>query len=115
MFLVFKNFDAIYSYNAAESYALAIAHLSDRLQGKPVFSKAWPTADAGTSRAERREIQHFLIKRGYDIGDADGLIGDKTRKAIIQEQNRLGLNPTGRAGQQILRAFRDENAKLMMN
>ena len=115
MFLVFKNFDAIYSYNAAESYALAIAHLSDRLQGKPVFSKTWPTADAGTSRAERREIQHFLIKRGYDIGDADGLIGDKTRKAIIQEQNRLGLNPTGRAGQQILRAFRDENAKLMMN
>ena len=115
MFLVFKNFDAIYSYNAAESYALAIAHLSDRLQGKPVFSTAWPTADAGTSRAERREIQHFLIKRGYDIGDADGLIGDKTRKAIIQEQNRLGLNPTGRAGQQILRAFRDENAKLMMN
>ena len=115
MFLVFRNFDAIYSYNAAESYALAIAHLSDRLQGKPVFSTAWPTADAGTSRAERREIQHFLIKRGYDIGDADGLIGDKTRKAIIQEQNRLGLNPTGRAGQQILRAFRDENAKLMMN
>ena len=115
MFLVFKNFDAIYSYNAAESYALAIAHLSDRLQGKPVFSKTWPTADAGTSRAERREIQYFLIKRGYDIGDADGLIGDKTRKGIIQEQNRLGLNPTGRAGQQILRAFRDENAKLMMN
>lgn len=115
MFLVFRNFDAIYSYNAAESYALAIAHLSDRLQGKPVFSKTWPTADAGTSRAERREIQHFLIKRGYDIGDADGLIGDKTRKAIIQEQNRLGLKPTGRAGQQILRAFRDENAKLMMN
>ena len=25
-FLVFKNFDAIYAYNAAESYALAIAH-----------------------------------------------------------------------------------------
>ena len=114
-FLVFKNFDAIYSYNAAESYALAIAHLSDRLQGKSVFSKSWPTDDAGTSRAERREIQNFLLKRGYDIGEADGLIGDKTRKAIIQEQNRLGLNPTGRAGQLILRAFRNENARLMMN
>lgn len=114
-FLVFKNFDAIYSYNAAESYALAIAHLSDRMQGKPVFSKAWPTDDAGTSRAERREIQQFLIRRGYDIGEADGLIGDKTRKAIIQEQNRLSLNPTGRAGQNILKAFRNENAKMMMN
>src|SRR5690606_21390396 len=43
VFLVFKNFDAIYSYNAAESYALAIAHLSDRLQGKGGFSTTWPT------------------------------------------------------------------------
>lgn len=114
VFLVFKNFDAIYSYNAAESYALAIAHLSDRLQGKGGFSTIWPTDDAGTSRAERREIQQFLLNRGYDIGKVDGLIGDKTRQAIRQEQNRLGLSPTGRAGQQILRAFRNENAKSMM-
>ena len=114
VFLVFKNFDAIYSYNAAESYALAIAHLSDRLQGQGGFSKAWPTDDAGTSRAERREIQQFLLNKGYAIGAADGLIGDKTRQAIRQEQNRLGLSPTGRAGQQILRAFRNENAQKMM-
>ncbi|QIC68577.1 lytic murein transglycosylase [Acinetobacter schindleri] len=114
VFLVFKNFDAIYSYNAAESYALAIAHLSDRLQGKGGLVQAWPTDDAGTSRAERREIQQFLLNKGYDIGAVDGLIGDKTREAIRQEQIRLGLTPTGRAGQQILRAFRNENAKLMM-
>lgn len=113
-FLVFKNFDAIYSYNAAESYALAIAHLSDRLQGKGGFQTAWPTEDAGTSRAERREIQNYLLKKGYAIGDADGLIGDKTRQAIQQEQLKLGLNPTGRAGQQILKAFRNEAAKSMM-
>ncbi|WP_445116960.1 lytic murein transglycosylase [Acinetobacter sp. WZC-1] len=113
-FLVFKNFDAIYSYNAAESYALAIAHLSDRLQGKGAFSKAWPTDDAGTSRAERREIQNYLLKKGYPIGDADGLIGDKTRQAIRQEQNRLGLSPNGRAGQQILQAFRNESARQAM-
>ncbi|WP_343683248.1 lytic murein transglycosylase [Acinetobacter baylyi] len=113
-FLVFKNFDAIYSYNAAESYGLAIAHLSDRLRGTGPFVTAWPTDDAGTSRAERREIQQFLLKRGYDIGAVDGLIGDKTRQAIRQEQTRLGLNPTGRAGQQILRAFRQEQARQMM-
>lgn len=114
VFLVFKNFDALYSYNAAESYALAIAHLSDRLQGKGSFMTTWPTDDPGTSRAERREIQQFLLSRGYDIGAVDGLIGDKTRQAIRQEQQRLGLSPTGRAGQQILRAFRNENAKRMM-
>ncbi|EHU2112514.1 lytic murein transglycosylase [Acinetobacter baumannii] len=114
VFLVFKNFDAIYSYNAAESYGLAIAHLSDRLRGAGPFVSSWPTDDPGTSRAERREIQQFLINRGYDIGAVDGLIGDKTRVAIRQEQARLGLNPTGRAGQQILRAFRQEQARKMM-
>lgn len=108
VFLVFKNFDAIYSYNAAESYGLAIAHLSDRLQGKGPFVTTWPTEDPGTSRAERREIQQFLLRKGYDIGAVDGLIGDKTRQAIRQEQQRLGLNPSGRAGQQILRALRAE-------
>ncbi|MEO3358263.1 lytic murein transglycosylase [Acinetobacter haemolyticus] len=114
LFLVFRNFDAIYSYNAAESYGLAIAHLSDRLRGGTPFLTAWPTDDAGTSRAERREIQQFLIQRGHDIGAVDGLIGDKSRQAIRQEQTRLGLNPTGRAGQQILRAFRQEQARKMM-
>src|SRR5688572_21228446 len=33
-FLVFRNYDAIFSYNAAESYALAISLLSDRLDRK---------------------------------------------------------------------------------
>lgn len=105
-FIVFKNFDVIYGYNAAENYALAIALLSDRLQGKAGVLGQWPTDDAGTSRAERREIQQLLLNRGYDIGTVDGLIGDKTRQAIRQEQQRLGLTPNGRAGQKILQALR---------
>lgn len=105
-FLVFKNFDAIYSYNAAESYALAIAYLSDRLKGNGPIIALWPTDDAGTSRAERREIQTYLISKGYDIGEADGLIGDKTRQAISQEQQKLGLNRNGRAGQMFLNKIR---------
>lgn len=114
VFLVFKNFDAIYSYNAAESYGLAIAHLSDRLRGAGPFVSSWPTDDPGTSRAERREIQQFLINRGYDIGAVDGLIGDKTRVAIRQGANPFRFKSTGRAGQQILRAFRQEQARKMM-
>ncbi len=107
-FLVFKNFDALYSYNAAESYALAIAHLSDRMRGGQPFVASWPTDDAGTSRAERREIQTYLLARGYDIGDADGMIGDKSRQAIRQEQARLGYTQNGRGGQKILQALRRE-------
>ena len=105
-FLIFKNFDAIYSYNAAESYALAIAHLSDRLRGGSAFATPWPTDDRGISRAERLEVQQRLIERGYDIGVADGMIGTKTRAAIREFQRANGLPDDGRAGGRLLEALR---------
>ncbi|MBV9567815.1 MAG: lytic murein transglycosylase, partial [Hyphomicrobiales bacterium] len=67
-FLVTHNFDAIYSYNAAESYALAISLLSDRLKGAGPLVGTWPTNDRGLSRAERKEVQSLLTQRGYDVG-----------------------------------------------
>lgn len=105
-FLVFKNFDAIYAYNAAESYALAIAHLSDRLRGQGGFVQAWPTDDPGLSRRQRRELQTLLLQRGHDIGEVDGIIGSNSRAAIRLEQQRLGLVENGRASQGLLRALR---------
>ena len=105
-FLVFRNFDAIYSYNAAESYGLAIAHLSDRLRGAGPFQTAWPTADPGISRAERRELQSLLILKGHTIGEPDGMLGDKSRAAIRVEQQRLGQEANGRGGMKILKALR---------
>lgn len=105
-FLVLRNFDAIYSYNAAESYGLAIAHLSDRLRGGGPFATPWPTDDPGLSRAERREVQTLLIARGHDIGSVDGMLGDKSRVAIRVEQERLGQEASGRAGQKLLKALR---------
>ncbi|MBT0961799.1 lytic murein transglycosylase [Denitromonas iodatirespirans] len=105
-FMVFRNFHAIYSYNAAESYALAIAHLSDRLRGGQPFVTAWPTDDPGIGRNERRELQTLLLARGHDIGEVDGMIGSRTRQAIAAEQTRLGFDANGRAGRKILDALR---------
>lgn len=108
-FLVGRNFDAIYAYNASESYALAIAHLADRLRGGAPFATAWPTDDPGLSRAERRELQTLLLARGHAIGEPDGLIGSLTRRAIREEQTRLGHTPAeGRAGMKLLNALRRE-------
>lgn len=107
-FLVFRNFDAIYSYNAAESYALAIAHLADQLRGGGAFITPWPTDDVGLSRAGRRELQTLLVLRGHDIGEIDGMIGSRSREAIKAEEQRLGMAPSGRAGQKILRLLRDD-------
>lgn len=105
-FIVFRNYDAIFSYNAAESYALAIAHLADRLRGAGPFQTAWPTDDPGLSRAARRELQERLTGRGYDIGEADGIVGQRTREAIKAFQASAGLPVDGRAGARVLRALR---------
>ena len=105
-FLVTPNFDVLLTYNSSEAYALAISLLSDRLRGRPDIVAAWPTNDPGLSRAERRELQSLLVRRGYDLGDADGVMGNKTHAAIMDFQARAGLTPDGRAALSVLTALR---------
>lgn len=110
-FLVGRNFDALYSYNASENYALAIALLSDMVahpDRTAAIVTPWPTDDPGLSRAQNRELQQLLAARGHDIGAVDGMIGTQTRAAIKQEQQRLGMPPSGRAGQKLLRALQQQ-------
>ena len=107
--LVFRNFDAIYSYNAAESYALAIATLSDRLRGGGPLVAKWPTDDPGLGRDERKQLQQLLLARGHAIGEADGMIGTLTRRAIVLEQQRLNMQPEDkRAGMKILQTLQEQ-------
>lgn len=106
IFLVRRNFEALYSYNTAETYALAIAHLSDRLRGGGAFVKPWPTDDPGLSRTERREVQALLTRLGYPVGEIDGIIGKTSREAIQDVQKTNGLEPDGRAGRYMLRVLR---------
>ncbi len=105
-FLVTHNFDVIYSYNAAESYTLAIAILAQRLAGGPGIVTPWPTDDPGLARAERRELQRLLIKRGYDVGEPDGAIGAKTKAAIADFEGKNGLTVDGRPAAKVLEALR---------
>ena len=105
-FLVFKNYDAAFSYNGADSYALAISILSDRLRGRTGIQGDWPTDDPGLTRAERRELQRLLRARGYDVGEPDGAIGQKTRDAISAIEKSIGLPPRGRPGYKVLQALR---------
>jgi lysozyme family protein len=99
----------MYSYNAAESYALAIAHLADRLRGGTPFVTAWPTDDRGLSRAERKEVQRLLNEKGYDTGTPDGHVGARTQAAIKAFQAKMGLPVVARAGGKLLDALRGSN------
>lgn len=105
-FLVFKNYDAAYSYNGADSYALAISLLSDRLRGRPGVQGEWPTDDLPLSREQRRELQRLLIQRGYNVSEPDGAVGALTRAAIKEIEGKIGMPQTGRPGEKVLRALK---------
>jgi len=114
-FLVGRNFDAFYAYNASENYALAIAHLSQRIEQKSTnvdFVTAWPTDDPGLSRKESREVQESLNLLGYNVGEVDGIIGDGTRRVIQKYQANIGVEPNGKAGKKMHQQLMSSSAGL---
>lgn len=106
VFLATVNFDAILHYNQSRRYGLAVSLLLNRLQGRPGIVTAWPTDDPGLSRAEIKQVQELLNKRGYEVGEADGIPGGKTRDAVRAEQERRNLPQDGRVGKRILDALK---------
>src|ERR1700735_3113813 len=106
-FLVTRNFDVVYSYNAADSYTLAACVLADRLGGGRGVVTPWPTDDPLLSRDAREELQALLAKRGYDVGgQPDGDIGTKSKAAIADFQQKNGLEVNGRASVKVLAALK---------
>ena len=105
-FMVFRNYSAIYSYNGADSYALAISLLSDRLRGRGGIRGNWPTDDRGLSRRERKEVQALLARNGFYKGEVDGAIGTITKRAIAAYQRHLGMRADGNPGGKVLDALR---------
>ena len=55
---------------------------------------------------ERQELQKLLTARGYDVGQPDGKIGQKTRDAIKDIERRIGIEQRGRPGGKVLEALR---------
>lgn len=47
------------------------------------------------TRAEVRQVQERLKAAGFDPGPIDGIVGPKTRAAVIKYQTSNGLAKTG--------------------
>jgi membrane-bound lytic murein transglycosylase B len=94
-FLLLPNFDVIKRYNNSDSYALAVGHLADRILGTGGFATPWPAGDYALSKAQRAELQTLLSRRGYDVGTPDGVVGPKTRAAVLAFQAASGLPADG--------------------
>lgn len=91
-FLVIKNFSVIKRYNNANSYALAVGHLSDRLAGYDTFHGEWPWKEKPLSESEKEQLQELLSARGYYSGEIDGNIGSGSRAAISAYRQSIGLS-----------------------
>jgi hypothetical protein len=105
-FLMLKNFGVIMKYNPAEDYALAIGYLADRMRGGAPFVASWPRDERVLTLDERYQMQQLLARRGFHIGDPDGLIGPRTRLAIRDFQVSVGELPDGFASSAVLDRLR---------
>jgi peptidoglycan lytic transglycosylase B len=94
-FLLFDNFYVIKKYNNADSYALAIGLLADRLAGGGELSRPWPTDTVLLTQLQVTDLQNALNKLGYAAGNADGVIGRGTRGALQKFQKDKGLVADG--------------------
>ncbi len=105
-FIVFKNFHVIKRYNNANSYAMAVGHLADRIKGGGYFAQEWPRGPGALKLDEKLEVQKLLNRAGYDLGDPDGIIGPKTIDAVTAIQISWGQQPSGKADQDFLKVLR---------
>lgn len=94
-FLLFKNFDVIKRYNNADAYALAIGHLSDRIEGATPFQATWPRHLKPLTRDQTKEVQRLLTLKGFGTGGVDGILGPKSRAAVRAYQKAIGKIPDG--------------------
>jgi lytic murein transglycosylase len=81
-FLLSDNYWVLKAYNNSDSYALSLACLGDRIEGRSGLRKAWPQHQKLWRRSEKIEIQHLLTKLGLYNGTYDGKFGQASRDAI---------------------------------
>jgi membrane-bound lytic murein transglycosylase B len=105
-FLLLPNFEVIKRYNNSDSYALAVGHLADRIIGGGGFATSWPAGDYALTKAQKAELQSLLARAGYDVGTPDGVVGPKTRAAVLAYQSQVGLPADGYISGRLLEALK---------
>lgn len=89
-FLAYPNFDVYTQWNQSLNYATTAAYLGARIVGAPALG---PGREPVTPLrpAEMKELQTLLNRRGFPVGEPDGLLGTATRVGVRAAQKRFGL------------------------
>ncbi len=94
-FLMTSNYLVLKGYNFSDSYALSVAHMTDRLKGAGTFANGWPRDTKFPNLEQRKGIQQALIRLGLYDGVVDGRIGPISQAAYAQFQAAQGLVADG--------------------
>ena len=105
-FLVGPNFRVIMRYNNATSYALAVALLSQRIDGGPGVQGDWPRGLKPLTRSQTKEMQGLLNQKGFGTGTPDGIMGPNTREGLRAWQRSVGETPDGFPSSSVLEELR---------
>ena len=89
-FLMTGNYLVLKGYNFSDSYAMAVAHLTDRLKGTGPYATPWPRNTAFPNLAQRQAIQQALKNLGFYDGAVDGRLGPITQAAYAKFQAARG-------------------------
>jgi membrane-bound lytic murein transglycosylase B len=89
-FLMTNNYLVLKGYNFSDSYAMAVAHLADRLKGAGEFRATWPRDTKFPDLEQRKDIQAALARLGFLKGTSDGRLGPITAAAYAKYQQSRG-------------------------
>lgn len=94
-FLMTQNYLVLKSYNFSDSYALSVAHLTDRLKGGRPFISPWPKDIKFPNLEQRISIQKWLKQLGHYDGEVDGRLGPISQEAYQKYQVARGMVADG--------------------
>ncbi|OLT59719.1 lytic murein transglycosylase [Moorena bouillonii] len=103
-FLVTDNFPVIKTYNFSDAYALAIAHLSDRIAGRSTPLRGEWNLETPLNKKQRIALQEGMKKQGYKVPRTDGRVGLEMRAVIRTYQKRNGMAPDGHADTEVYKS-----------
>jgi membrane-bound lytic murein transglycosylase B len=80
-----------------------VGHLADRIRGHDTLSKPLPELPNYTL-VEMQQFQEKLNQLGFDVGEADGILGPATRKGVRGFQVTVGLIADGYPSKETVQA-----------
>ena len=102
-FMTYPNFRVYFEWNQSLVYVTTATYFGTSIMGASVYDAGNP--DPGLSGEQIQDMQLRLTSMGYDVGNADGILGAKTRAAVQAEQVPLGLPADAWPTQDLLNRF----------